>query len=448
MTVDFKALFEKHLALPEFTITDYKESDTTIHYHVEKKDKPSVCPVCGVYEPRLRVHGSREQDVRDINFKNKYTGLILKRKRYKCMECNSTFIEPCDSIPEKARMTSRLRKYIAHEAKRRPFIDLERELDISNVTIREIFLEDIKSLKSGLEIETPTFIGIDEIHLDKNYKGRKIAWAVLCNGIDHTVIDMLPNRNKSTILEYLKNLKSPWNVEVVTMDMWQPYRDAVYTSLPNASIVIDRYHVVKMANEAVEKYRKSLKEQLKDRNINLKQEKHLFLYKEENLDWTNKVFRDAWFSEFPEFETVYRLKEDFFKIYDTAKDKDDAMKMYRAWRKSIPKGITVFKDLITSLDNWNTEIFNYFDIRVNDKRINNAYVEGANSAIRRIEALGIGYDFEVMRAKVMYCVAHKIEVPEYNSGVFQNMMYNSWQSPKDFGVPFNNLIRAINEGRL
>lgn len=53
-----------------------------------------------------------------------------------------------------------------------------------------------------------------------------------------------------------------------------------------------------------------------------------------------------------------------------------------------------------------------------------------------------------MRAKVMYCVAHKIEVPEYNSGVFQNMMYNSWQSPKDFGVPFNNLIRAINEGRL
>lgn len=108
MTVDFKALFEKHLALPEFTITDYKESDTTIHYHVEKKDKPSVCPACGVYEPRLRVHGSREQDVRDINFKNKYTGLILKRKRYKCMECNSTFIEPCDSIPEKARMTSRL----------------------------------------------------------------------------------------------------------------------------------------------------------------------------------------------------------------------------------------------------------------------------------------------------------------------------------------------------
>lgn len=46
------------------------------------------------------------------------------------------------------------------------------------------------------------------------------------------------------------------------MDMWVPYRDAVQTVLPDARIVIDKFHVVRLSNEAVEKVRRSLRRQL------------------------------------------------------------------------------------------------------------------------------------------------------------------------------------------
>ena len=46
------------------------------------------------------------------------------------------------------------------------------------------------------------------------------------------------------------------------MDMWRPYRDAVEAVLPHAMIVVDKYHVVRMANDAMEKARKFLRTNL------------------------------------------------------------------------------------------------------------------------------------------------------------------------------------------
>ena len=450
MTDNF--LLEKMLDLPEFKIIDLKHNEHTILIYVEKKEaKPKVCPHCGVYNPTVRVHGSREQDVRDLNIMGKRVGLILKRRRFKCMECNQTFIELCDSIAPKARMTNRLRDYIAEQSKRKSFIELERELDISNVTIRKIFIEEMESLQSGQEIETPSFIGLDEIHIQRSDKSRKVAWAVICNGVDHTVMDILHNRNKSTVTKYLMGLKNPENVRLVTMDMWNPYRDAVYASLPNASIVVDKFHIVRMANKALDDYRKSLKAQLGKRNINLKQERYLILQREDSLDITNQIFRDAWFAEFPQLKTIYELKETFFNIFDTDYTREEAYKAYTDWKKSIPKDITVFDELIATMSSWKREWLNYFDQKFNERRVTNAFVEGANSAIRKIEAVGAGYDFDVLRAKVMMCVGHKIEIPRYGSGTFSNMLLGGdfWNNtPKDYGVPFDNIIKAIDEGLL
>ena len=51
-------------------------------------------------------------------------------------------------------------------------------------------------------------------------------------------------------------------VEIVSMDMWKPYRRAVQAVLPQARTVVDKFHVVRMANEALEKVRKGLRKKL------------------------------------------------------------------------------------------------------------------------------------------------------------------------------------------
>lgn len=437
------------LDLPEFVITDLKQNDYDIRVYVEKKEKPRLCPSCGVVEPKLRVHSSRIQEVRDKNILDKRVGLMFKRTRYKCMECSATFYELSDSIAPKSRLTNRFRDYIGEQSKRRSFIELERELDISNVTIREIFLEEVENLQSGLDLETPAIIGIDEIHIQREGKHRKQAWGLICNGDDHTVMDLLPNRNKATIIEYFKNLKSPYAVQYVTMDMWEAYRDAVYETLPNATVIIDKFHVVKLGNEALNSLRKSYKAKLgQKKNKALKKDRYVLLKREHDLKPLPDIaFRDAWFNEIPELKVAYELKENLFKIYD-APTKKQAMMQYKAWRTSIPDDMEEFKAVRDTIDRWNREIFNYFDYR-----ITNAFVEGINSTIRAIEKQGRGYTFEVLRAKVMFFINHKVDKPSYGQNVFYDMRFGGFDlfnndEPKDYGVPFKAIIKAINEGLL
>lgn len=441
-------LLEKMLDLPEFQICDLKHNEHDIRIYVEKRNKPSVCPNCGVHEPPIRVHSKRVQDVRDKNILDKRVGLMFNRIRYKCMDCNTTFYEHSDAIPPKSRMTKRLRNYIAEQSKRRSFTELETELDISNVTIREIFLEEAKKLKSGLLIDTPSIIGIDEIHIQREGKHRKQAWCLICSGDNNTVMDMLPNRNKSTVTDYFANLDDPYAVKLVTMDMWEPYRDSVYASLPNAKVVIDKFHVVKLANEALNTIRKKLKGNITQvKNKSLKKERYLLLKREHDLrPMPDIVLRDAWFSEFPALRTAYQLKENFFKIYD-CKSSYRAKIEFETWKNSIPKDFHEFNAIAKTVDNWHAEIFNYFDYRVT-----NAFVEGINSTIRAIEKQGRGYSFDVLRAKVMFYINHKIEKPKptYASNSFSNMMTVSARDFKtiSYGVPFESIMKAINEGKI
>ncbi len=94
------------------------------------------------------------------------------------------------------------------------------------------------------------------------------------------------------------------------MDMWQPYRDAVNRVLPNAIIVIDRFHVVKMANEAVEKDCKNLRSQMTNGEVKqLKKDRFLMLRRRSGLDATQEFLLSGWTENYPVLHDLYHVKE-------------------------------------------------------------------------------------------------------------------------------------------
>lgn len=451
MNID-NQLLEKMLDLPEFKVTDLKHNEHDIRFFIEKKEKPYYCPDCGVVNPKLRVHSSSSPEIRDKNILDKRVGLVFKRRRYKCMECLKVFTEPSDAIPERARLTTRLREYIAEQSKTRSFTELSKELDISTVTIRDIFLEEMENLPVYQQLETPSILGIDEIHISREKKHRKQAWAVICNGEQRTVMEFLPNRNKKTIVDYLKNLKEPANVKVVTMDMWKYYKEAVYEALPNAVVVVDKFHVVKLANEALNTYRKSLKKALpKKANLKLKKDRWVLLSRPAKLKAIDLFNRDAWFGDHPLLKTAYELKEELFEMYD-CKTRSQALLHFNNWKAKIPNDLPDFQTLASTIESWAIEIFNYFDYPYT-----NAFVEGINSTIRYIEKQGRGYSFDVLRAKIIYGINHKVErplKPKYGTTIMHHMVYSNdffvddateyeYGAPEDYGVSFDDIIKSF-----
>ena len=270
-----------------------------------------------------------------------------------------------------------------------------------------------------------------------------------------TIYDIKPNRNKETGIQRLSEISDRTYIEYVTMDMWKPYKDAVNTILPHAKVVVDKFHVVRMANQALDNVRKSLKAHMsqKERRT-LMRERFILLKRKHDLNERESFLLDTWLGNLPALKEAYELKEEFYWIWDTP-DPDEGRLRYSQWRHRCMSSNSkdAYKDLVRAVDNWHVEIFNYFD-----KRLTNAYTESINSIIRQVERMGRGYSFDALRAKILFNEKlHKKRKPRFNSSAFNKaMLYDTfnWYEVNDhditdnFGVDFSTLIKNLEKGDL
>jgi transposase len=99
------------------------------------------------------------------------------------------------------------------------FASIADDTSLDARTIRKIFRNYINELEAQFRFETPTWMGSDEIHLIK-------PRCVISNMRSNTIVNMLPNREKETVVNNLYSLPGKEEVQYIAMDMWTPYRYA------------------------------------------------------------------------------------------------------------------------------------------------------------------------------------------------------------------------------
>ncbi|MBW8067787.1 MAG: ISL3 family transposase [Ferrovum sp.] len=383
------------LNLPAYNITAFEENDHDYHVSAETVTIPALCPHCR--SDNLVGFGRREQMVRDLPMHGKRVGLYIDTRRYRCRACTKTFYETLPEVDEKRLMTKRLTGWMGKQSIKRTFASIAEEVGCTEFTVRSVFSDYVNELEKTIRFETPKWMGIDEIHLIK-------PRGVIANIQDNTIVELLPNRNKDTVVRYLSRLDGRDRIQYVAMDMWQPCRDACQFVIPQAQVIIDKFHVLRMANEAMERVRKGLRERLTPKQKRgLTHDRWVLLKREQELSDKEALHLSGWTRNYDELGIAYRLKEDFFGIYE-AKSQDEAQGRYIAWKRGLtPEVAPAFFDLVHAWDNWNPWILGYFD-----HPITNAYTESLNSLIRVMNRLGRGYSFEALRAKILFSEgAHK-----------------------------------------
>ncbi|MFB5676141.1 ISL3 family transposase [Paenibacillus terreus] len=379
------------LNLSKFNILSIDENEFDFLIQVMANSLPLTCPHCGC-AANLYKHDSREQICMDLPIHGKRVELLIKRQRYRCRDCNRTFWEHLHhTIDEKRNCTKRLLCYIEKQSLKRTFVSISEEVGLHEKTIRNIFRDYIKRLKETFRFETPNWLGIDEIHMIK-------PRCVLTNIAERTLLDILPNRNKESVAGYLSRLPNRGQIQYVTMDMWQPYKDAVRSVLPKALIIVDKFHVVRMANQALETIRKQHREGLSPKERRgLMNDRFILLKRHNELTEMDKITLDLWTNNHPSLSIAYNLKESFFDIWNSG-SRQKAYLEYCDWKAKIPDELLMaFEPLTKAMDNWEEEIFSYFD-----HPVTNAYTESMNCLIRLINRLGRGYSFEALRAEILF----------------------------------------------
>ncbi len=379
------------LNLKGFHVISQQEHESHLAITVENLFKPQACPHCGFTQ--LYSHDKTEQVFFDTPMQGKPVVLKTQRVRYKCRSCGKTFREPLADIDDKRLMTTRLKKYIQKRSMSDTFAVVARETGLDEKTIRHVFDDYVDTQSKVMPFETPRVLGIDELKLVGSYR------CILTNIEKYSVFDMLPSRKKADVVQHLKFLKNPKNVQIVTMDMWSPYRDAVKQVLPDAVIVIDKFHIVATASKCLEKARKGTRSQLeKKERIKLKNDRFVLLKRRHSLNDEEVIKLQQWSAWFPDLGLAYDAKEAFYCLFDQGLDSKTAEQALMDWQRGLsPQIAHYFEALTTALSNWMPEILNGFDYPVT-----NAYTESINRYAKDVQRMGRGYSFDVVRAKMLY----------------------------------------------
>ena len=374
---------------------DYRNEDGCIVITVQSSGEPlETCPECG---GRLYKHGQRINHFADTPLQMQPVKIEVIRTRYRCSECKSMITPQLSFLDEKRRATHRLIQQVRKRCLDRTFTQLAEDTGVVVNTIKNITLDFMEELERDIKFETPTIMGIDELKLMGTYR------CVITNLAMNSLYDMLPERTQDTLMPYFAKLPDADRVEWICSDMWRPFKKSFRLYLPNAKLVIDKFHVVRMASVALDTERKNLQSGM-SRYARLNMKKHLrwLLLKRPNFLTEEQLEVLAQLEKLhPELKEAYDFKEQFYNIYE-ATTKDDAIQRFNDWERDIPKNIKSFRDVAKTVNNNFEDIFAYWDAPV---RITNAYTEGHNGITRVANRMGRGYTFEVLRAKMLY---HKV----------------------------------------
>ncbi len=440
------------LHLPAYRVLHVDTNDHDYHIAAEVVEPQKRCLHC--FSDNLVGFGRREQMVRDLPMHGKRVGLYVNTRRFRCRGCGKTFYESLPEVDEKRLMTKRLVDWMGRQSIKRTFASLAEEVGCTEFTVRAVFRDYINELERTVRFETPKWMGIDEIHLIK-------PRGVIANIHNNTVVEVLRDRNKKTLADYLFRLDGKQDVQYVAMDMWRPYLDAVETVLPHARVVVDKFHVLRMGNDAMEKARKSLRADLEPKQRRgLMHDRFVLLKRASELNDRERLLLDGWIRNYPLLGESYRLKEEFFGIYD-APSRQQALLHYDAWSKSIPPELHEhYQPILIVWSNWQPHILEYFN-----HPVTNAYTESLNNLIRVMNRLGRGYSFEALRAKILFTEgAHKVVQPKpkfqrrqigfaLKEPMFEDMLFNEpsthrEDSAKNYGADISTLIEMIENGEL
>lgn len=380
------------LNLDNWELKEVTEGDDTYTIKAEYTCQPDICPRCRTIKPKYSRYGTKGVRYQDMPIRAKHAVLIAERQRFVCGACGKTFFQDLPDIAEGYKVTQRLLSYIETACYKKTFSSISSEIGLTDTTIRSIFNKHLESQEKEYRFVTPEILGIDEVHLLKKPR------CVMSNIKVATVYDILPNRNKDTVIKRLSSIPDKAKIQLVCMDMWKPYKDASRTVLPHAHIIIDKFHVVRLANVAMETIRKGLRQTLNKRQqVTLKNDRYLLRKRNKDLKPEQQLILETWIKNYPDLGHAYALKEGFYGIWDS-RNKLEAKERYKEWKANIPNTMTgAFFPVVSAVANWEHEIFNYFHYPYT-----NAYTEALNGIIKTENRKGRGYSFPVIRGKLLY----------------------------------------------
>lgn len=247
-----------------------------------------------------------------------------------------------------------------------------------------------RAVKRGLRRKgkcLPSRIGVDE----KSFARRHRYETLVCD-LDKGSIEYVgDDRTEESLNAYYEGftVEEREKVRVVAMDMWEGYINATKAAIPGAEekIVFDRFHVMRLMCEAVDKVRRQEHKELLARGEKwLKGTKYLWLQNQENMtaDW-RKEFASLKRQDL-KVAKAWAIKENLRNLWNYTRE-GWAMRFFRRWYAwAIRSGLEPIRKVAVTIKEHLPNILTYLK-----HRVTNALTESLNGQIETVKRMACGY---------------------------------------------------------
>ena len=231
------------LGLPGYQITGVTIQGGEVRISVVYTG-PKCCPHC--QSERQRSKGWYRRSVRHQNLGLRHSRLELAARKWQCLDCGRQFQQCLPGILPGQHATEPFR-----EAVFRQHLDginrsrIGKRERIGAATVERHFRHGLKRhFWEKYSLRCPAILGIDEHFFTR----RKGFATTLCDLKNHTVYDVVLGRSDAALEAYFQRLQGKDQVRIVCMDLSSTYRGVVKKHFPQARIVADRFHVIRLIN--------------------------------------------------------------------------------------------------------------------------------------------------------------------------------------------------------
>lgn len=374
-------IFSLMAGIEEPWILEKVEVDENKDLHMYVKYKRGNKFKCNKCEKLCPVYDTAEKTWRHLNCFEHKTFIHCKVPRIQC-EKHGVHLVEVPWAKANTGFTLLFEEFVMNLAKKMSIHAISKLLDESDGRLWRIVHRYAKEYVENLEFSSVTKIGLDET----SRKGHEYI-TVFIDLETSRVLYIADGKKASTIEEFKeffeKHNGKPEKVTDITCDMSMGFTSGIKKAFKNSKIIYDKFHVMKVINEALDKVRKS---EVSKQPI-LKKTRYLWLKNQSNLKEIQKESVEKMSKMNLKTGKAYRLKLAFQDIYNMNYSVKIAEGEFKEWMQwAVRSNLPEFKSAAKTIGSKLVGILNYFE-----NKLTNAVLEGTNSMIQSIKSRARGY---------------------------------------------------------
>lgn len=223
----------------------------------------------------------------------------------------------------------------------------------------------------------PRRIGIDE-------HGFRRSERFVTMVVDHDnkrLREVVAGKTAAQLEDALSSIPGRENVELVSLDMSDSYKSFVKGFFPNARMVADKFHVLRLLNGHINRRRKEITGDVRKNPV-----RKLLLRNRRSLNYLERLALDRWLEENLALKEIYWWKENLHSLYRCIGIRWATRKLQKMLDMMAKSLLPEIRTLRKTLLRWREEILNYFVYR-----LTNARTEGFNNVAKTVKKRS--YDF-------------------------------------------------------